>query len=734
MFPLFLLALAANPQPERVPAKPLTPEQAARREALIRYGIGLLRESTDRPAEAVRHLEAAAKSAPESSAPLRPLVKLYTDLGREAAAIRTARKILELDPTDADTAHTLAKLLVEANRYPEAVKLLRSATASPRLAGRPAKKLGILRDLARVAELAGDFPTAEDASREAIAYAETERKSLLKSANFPTPEDLDREIAGFQEQLAKSQVGRKQYPEAARAYTDAAKRYEQAGDRAAAARLSWNLSEVLAEKGETAAALEQLQKFLALKPSGSAPYERYAALMHKLGRSGEAARELGRMARENRTNSTIFWVAAYAAGQADAARDTAFRELATRTPEPAAYRLAVRHFRESNQPAELVALLDILMQAARTKTADEAPASQTPASDPAAVARARGLADAIKSDLAASRMLVRHLPRLQPANLGRETWEFLAALAERDGKLADAETALRQSLGANPTRETVSHLLEILAKQRKWAALRDECQKLIRGSGKQFPVMYQVYLATALAEIGGEGNAAGAVQIAEELASIDLTSGDRLWGKLHKPRILNILGRHAEAVTACEKLLKEFRKPGEIRRIRILLADSLNGQKEFAKAEAELRAILEDDPDDMTILNNLGYNLADQGRKLPEAEEMIRRAIELDTDERARNGNVEAESGVYLDSLGWVLFRRGKLDAAREIFEKAVACPDSAGDAVVWDHLGDVAFRQGDKDRARTAWSKAVDLFSNSHTGRQAGRRDETIRKLKRVP
>jgi tetratricopeptide (TPR) repeat protein len=130
-------------------------------------------------------------------------------------------------------------------------------------------------------------------------------------------------------------------------------------------------------------------------------------------------------------------------------------------------------------------------------------------------------------------------------------------------------------------------------------------------------------------------------------------------------------------------------------------------------------------------LNNLGYNLADQGRKLAEAEEMVRRAVELDRDERARAGIAQAESAAYLDSLGWVLFRKGNLAEAREYLAKAADLSDGAADPTVWDHLGDVCFRLGEKAKAKEAWGKAAGLYENSHQGRQLGRLDEVRRKLK---
>jgi tetratricopeptide (TPR) repeat protein len=237
------------------------------------------------------------------------------------------------------------------------------------------------------------------------------------------------------------------------------------------------------------------------------------------------------------------------------------------------------------------------------------------------------------------------------------------------------------------------------------------------------------YRARAHAELG---EAAEALRVVED--SLIRRAANRAWGRRQKAYILNLLGRHKEAAAECLDIMTEFPDPADVHQTRYILSNAYLGLKEFARAEAELRAILEDDPDDVLALNNLGYNMADQGRNLPEAEAMIRRAIEIDRFERTKLGNPEPESGTYLDSLGWVLFRRGKLAEAQEVLERASKMADAASDAVVWDHLGDVYYRQGNRPAARKAWEKAAELYTDSHSGRQQDRLQEARRKLRQAP
>src|SRR5205085_5943286 len=132
---------------------------------------------------------------------------------------------------------------------------------------------------------------------------------------------------------------------------------------------------------------------------------------------------------------------------------------------------------------------------------------------------------------------------------------------------------------------------------------------------------------------------------------------------------------------------------------------------------------------------DLGYIWADQSKNLDKAEEMIRLAIELDRRQRKLGRNPSADEGqdnaAYIDSLGWVLFRRGQLQEACRQLELASALPDGAEDPTVWDHLGDVYFRLERLGQARSAWEKAIHLFERENQRKMEERHREVRRKLK---
>jgi Flp pilus assembly protein TadD len=97
-------------------------------------------------------------------------------------------------------------------------------------------------------------------------------------------------------------------------------------------------------------------------------------------------------------------------------------------------------------------------------------------------------------------------------------------------------------------------------------------------------------------------------------------------------------------------------------------------------------------PDDAEALNALGYTLADRTDRRNEALDLIERAIRLKPDEPA-----------ILDSLGWVRYRMGDLDASLTELRRAF---DKQADAEIAAHLGEVLWVKGDRDEARRIWEQ----------------------------
>jgi tetratricopeptide (TPR) repeat protein len=137
--------------------------------------------------------------------------------------------------------------------------------------------------------------------------------------------------------------------------------------------------------------------------------------------------------------------------------------------------------------------------------------------------------------------------------------------------------------------------------------------------------------------------------------------------------------------------------------LRLGLADLYHDGDRTGDAERTLRDLVADEPANASALNYLGYLLAEEGRQLDEAIDLVRRALDLDPDNPA-----------FLDSLGWAYFRQGDLDEAARYLEPAAAqMPDSAE---VLDHLADLRLAQGRVAEAIDAWTQALDGDGSADT------------------
>jgi tetratricopeptide (TPR) repeat protein len=154
--------------------------------------------------------------------------------------------------------------------------------------------------------------------------------------------------------------------------------------------------------------------------------------------------------------------------------------------------------------------------------------------------------------------------------------------------------------------------------------------------------------------------------------------------------------------------------------------------KNHEKSEALLKQILEADPADATANNDLGYQWADRSHNLAEAEKLILKALDLDQKLRDTSNRLtfEAENAAYIDSLGWVMFRQGKLKEARQELEKASNLPEGSDDPVVWDHLGDVYFSLKEKQKSLESYLKAINLYQVVRTRRDAERVKDIKQKI----
>ena len=109
--------------------------------------------------------------------------------------------------------------------------------------------------------------------------------------------------------------------------------------------------------------------------------------------------------------------------------------------------------------------------------------------------------------------------------------------------------------------------------------------------------------------------------------------------------------------------------------------------------ERLLRRVIALKPDNAHAHNALGYSLADRKLRLPEARQLVARALEL------------APGDPFItDSLGWIEYRLGNRDEAARLLRQAYA---ARPDTEIGAHLGEVLWALGQRDEARRVWRES---------------------------
>jgi tetratricopeptide (TPR) repeat protein len=118
--------------------------------------------------------------------------------------------------------------------------------------------------------------------------------------------------------------------------------------------------------------------------------------------------------------------------------------------------------------------------------------------------------------------------------------------------------------------------------------------------------------------------------------------------------------------------------------------------------ELLLRQIMVIKPDHQHAYNALGYSLADRNERLPEAKQLIEKALEL------------TPTDPYIqDSLGWVEFKLGNLPRALEILQGAYR---KRPDAEIAAHLGEVLWAMDQREAALKIWREGLLLSHDNET------------------
>lgn len=192
-------------------------------------------------------------------------------------------------------------------------------------------------------------------------------------------------------------------------------------------------------------------------------------------------------------------------------------------------------------------------------------------------------------------------------------------------------------------------------------------------------------------------------------------------------------GDYEKAASAYQELIERLKSDRKltakerdfaIERNQYILSNIYVDLKQVEKSAEMLQELLKAKPNDPGYNNDLGYIWADHDMNLDQAEKHIRKALEEDRKRRKAEDPDDdgKDNGAYLDSLGWVLYKKKDLKNAKKYLTEALE-DSNAQHIEIYDHLGDVLIALGEREAALNAWRQGLEHVTET-------RRDQDRKKL----
>lgn len=286
-----------------------------------------------------------------------------------------------------------------------------------------------------------------------------------------------------------------------------------------------------------------------------------------------------------------------------------------------------------------------------------------------------------------------------------DAWLVQGTLQLQDNQLAAADASLKRyvELGQTAEGQTVSPerqrgltqaylALAQLAEKRKDFALAESW--ITKIDSPQALVSAQSRRASILAKQGQMPEAR------KLLASLPERSEEDKRAKMQAEiQLLRDNKMYQAAYDLLQKAASEDPKDTELLYEQAMMAEKL---ERHAEMERLLRQLIAAKPDNAQAYNALGYSMAERNVRLPEARQLILKALEY------------APNDPFItDSLGWVEFRMGNLQQAIQTLLKAF---QGKPDAEIAAHLGEAYWVAGQRTKALSTWKEGVLINAENET------------------
>ncbi|MBS1984551.1 MAG: tetratricopeptide repeat protein [Bdellovibrionales bacterium] len=293
------------------------------------------------------------------------------------------------------------------------------------------------------------------------------------------------------------------------------------------------------------------------------------------------------------------------------------------------------------------------------------------------------------NDYAKSLQAFLNYERLDPQDLNNKVKIGLLYVEAKQMDLA--EKKFREVLTASPDSENVRfYLASVFEESKKYADALREYEKMPESSKLYLEALRRrAWVYQKMGKVD-----AGVALIEKALPTV---AGDDARLEELTEMAVNYYAANKRESQAASLLDQALERAPDSERLLYSKGVLLEHQGRPEEAVQSMQQVLKHNPDHAAALNFIGFSWADRNTNLPQAEQLIRRALKLRPDD-----------AFITDSLGWVLYRRGRYLEAMKYLQ--IAQPKAPQEAVIADHLGDVLVKLGRLAEAKAQYEKALAL------------------------
>jgi tetratricopeptide (TPR) repeat protein len=276
--------------------------------------------------------------------------------------------------------------------------------------------------------------------------------------------------------------------------------------------------------------------------------------------------------------------------------------------------------------------------------------------------------------------------RMADANPDNPDMAYAIALISLQlNDLKSAEIELKQALSkGKKDQDTVQYYLGQLSEAKKNEEEAIAYYREVKGGEYLFPA--QIRIAYLLSR---RGQLAEARQMLQQTQTAD--SKQRVQLVMVEAQLLREANQFDEAYQVLNQALAKLPDHIDLLYETAMMADKIGKPDVF---EQFMRKLIKIKPDNAQAYNALGYGLLERNERIPEAMQLVEKALQLAPDDAA-----------IMDSVGWGYYRSGKLDESVTMLRRAYA---GNANPEIAAHLGEVLWVRGDKAEARKIWQDSL--------------------------